>query len=132
MWQSRQVTPRPGARLPTIHDWSEDAEGGGRALAIVGGVELLLRERRHEQAEAVELHRGDQVLEQPVEVVDRDHLAPRHVAQLGAALQEDCGRKLGQERHGQVEVDVEPLEPGKHLDLHRWEHHAAARVLGMR
>src|SRR5581483_6217527 len=40
-------------------------------LAVVGWVELLLRERRQQQAQAVELHRGQQILEQSVVVVNR-------------------------------------------------------------
>jgi len=84
-------------------------QAGLGGLAVVGRVELLLGERRHQQAQAVQLHRGQEVLEQAVVVVDRDHLAPRHVAQLGAVLEEHRRRELGQERFGQVEVHVVPL-----------------------
>ena len=95
-WQSKQVTPRLGSCT----------------LAVVGGVEFLLRQGREQQPQPVELHGRQDVLEQPVVVVDRDDFAARHVAQLGPVLKEHRRRELGQERLGQVEVDVEPLEPG--------------------
>ena len=62
----------------------------------------------------------------------RDHLAARHVAQLGPVLEEDRRRELGQERLGQVELDVEPLQPREHLDLHLREDLPAGGVLGVR
>ena len=108
------------------------AQAGLAVLRSSVGIELLLRERRQQQAQAVELHRRQDVLEQAVVVVDRDHLAARDVAQLGPVLQEDRRRKLGQERLGQIEVDVEPLQAREHLDLHWRKDLAAGRVLGMR
>ena len=41
-------------------------------------------------------------------------------------------RELGQEVLGQVEVEVEPLEPRELLDLHLREEHAARFVVGVR
>ena len=102
------------------------------ALAVVGRVELLLREGGQQELQAGELDRGQDVLEERVEVIDRDDLAPRDVAQLGAVLQEHGRRELGQEGLGQVEFDVEPLEPGEHLDLHLREDLPPRRVLRVR
>ena len=59
-----------------------DAETRLLRLAVVGRVELLLREGSHQQPQAVELDRREDVLEQPVIVVDRDDLAARDVAQF--------------------------------------------------
>ena len=92
---------------------ARDAQAGVGALAVVGGVELFLQERRHQEAEAVELDRRDDVLEEPVEVVDRDHLAPRDVAQLGPG-----------------ELQVEALQAREHLDLDRREDLAPGRLPG--
>ena len=93
-------------------------QAGLGALAVVGRVELLLGERRHQQAQAVELHGRQDVREQAVVVVDRDDLAPGNIAQLGAALEIHGRRELGQEGFGEIELDVVPLQARKHLDLH--------------
>jgi hypothetical protein len=53
-----------------------------RALrpAILGLVELLLRKRRHEQPQSLDLLGIEDAVEQLEEVVDRDELALRFVA----------------------------------------------------
>ena len=71
-------------------------------------------------------------LNSAMEVVDRDDLAAGDVAQLGPVLEEDGRRELGEERLGQVELDVEPLEPREHRDLHLREDLPAGRVLRVR
>src|SRR5688572_24709731 len=103
----------------TVHMAVEarDAQAWIFVLAIVGGIELFLRKRRDEQSQAVELHGGDQLLKQPVEVVDRDDLAIGNVAELRAVLQEDGRRELGQERLGEIVLDVESLQPREHPRL---------------
>ena len=85
-WQSKQATPRLGCG----------------DLAVVGGVELLLRHRRQQQAQAVELHRGEDVLEQLAEVVDRDDLrrARRRPARGGSAGRWPAGTRAGTPRAG--------------------------------
>ena len=45
--------------------------------------------------------------EQLEEVVDRDQLALRDVAEVGAGGEEDRRRELGQEMIGDVEVEIE-------------------------
>ena len=59
---------------------------GHRRLAIVGRVELLLRERRQQQAQPFQLPRLEDAVEQLVEVVERDQLALRDIAQVGALV----------------------------------------------
>ena len=93
-WQSKQATPR----LALL------------GAAVVGLVELLLRERRHQQAQALELLRIEDAVEELEEVVDGDELALRDVAEVGPRGQEDRRRKLGQEMVGQIEVEVEAGE----------------------
>jgi hypothetical protein len=58
-------------------------QAGLNSPSIVGRVELFLREWRHQQTQAIELHGCQDVFEQAVIVVDRDHFASGDVAQLG-------------------------------------------------
>ena len=102
MWQSRHVTPRLG--------WA--------GFTVVGGVEFFLRERCQQQAQPIELHGRQDVLEEPIIVVDRNDLAARNVSQLRTSLQIDGRRELGEKGFGQVEFDVVSLQAGEHLDLH--------------
>ena len=101
-WQSRHVTPRLGSRVLRSSVGLNSSCGNGVS----------------KQTEPVELDRRQDVLEQAVEVVDRDDLAARDVAELRPALEEDRRREFGQERLGQVEVHVEALQPREHRDLH--------------
>ena len=80
-------------------------------LAVGGGVELLLRELRHQQAHALQVLGVQDAVEDLLEVLDGHHLALRDVAQVGPRRQEDGRRELGQEVLGQVEVEVEALQP---------------------
>src|SRR5690606_13327265 len=80
------------------------------AAPVVRHVELLLRERRHEEPEALELLRIEDPVEELEEVLRGDELPLRDVAELGARRQVDRRRKLGQEVLGKVEVDVEAAE----------------------
>jgi hypothetical protein len=107
------VPPPPQREAPAVVQ-AGHFKAGIDGLAIVRGVELLLRQRHEEEAQAIELDRGEDVLEQPVEVVDGDHLSTRDVTQLRAALREHHGRELGEELLGEIELHVEALEPRKH------------------
>ena len=49
--------------------------------------------------------------------------------QLRPALKKYGGRKLRQKSLGQIEFDVKPLQPGKHIDLHLRENLASGRLL---
>ena len=66
-----------------------DALGRLHAPAILGEVELLLRKRRDQQPQAFELLGIEDVLEQPLEVVERHQLALRDVAEVGPGHEED-------------------------------------------
>ena len=89
-----------------------------QAAPVLGQVELLLRKRRDQQPQALELLRIENVLEQPLEVVERDELALRDVAEVGPRHQEDCRGEFGKEVIGQIEVEVESREVAAGL-LHR-------------
>ena len=52
-----------------------DAQARLGTLAVISGVELLLREEGEQQAQAVELNRGQQIFEQAVKIINRDDLA---------------------------------------------------------
>ena len=86
---------------------ARDALGRLHAPPVLGQVELLLRKRREQQPQAFELLRIEDVLEQPLEVVERDQLALRDVAEVGPRHQEDRRREFGDQVIGQVEVEVE-------------------------
>ena len=107
-----------------------DAEARLAALAVIGRIEFLLRQRRQQNLQAVELDRGQDILEQTVKVIDRDNLTARDIAELWTVLQEDGRRELGQKSLGQVELDIEPLEPWKHVDLQIREDLAAVDCWG--
>ena len=111
-----------------------DALHAGRVLrlAVGRGVELLLRELRDQQAQALQVLGVEDSREELLEVVDRDDFALRDVAQVGPRGQVDGRRELGQEVLGQVKIDVEPLQPWQDLDLHLREDHSAHLVLGVR
>ena len=120
-WQSKHVDPaaRPGR------------------TAVLGRVELLLRERRHEQPQPLELLGVEDAVEQLEVVLERDDLAPRDVAEVRARRQVDRGRELGEEAVGQVEIEVIPREvapllPPDLVDLEPGEDHAPLGVVGVR
>ncbi len=71
---------------------------GLRRLAVGRGVELLLRELRHQQSQALQVLGVEDALEDLLEVLHRDELALRHVAEVGPSRQEDGRRELRQER----------------------------------
>ena len=105
--------------------------------AILGLVELLLRKRRHQQAQALELLRIEDAVEQLVIIVDGDELALRNVAEVRPLIEIDRRRELGQKVIGNVEIDVEarevaPLLPLDLVDQEAREHHAAFLMLGVR
>ena len=64
-------------------------------LAVGGGVELLLRELRHQQTQALQVLGVQDAGEDLLEVVDGHDLALRDVAQVGPRGQEDGRRELG-------------------------------------
>ena len=75
--------------------------------AVFGLVELLLRERGHQQPQALQLLGVEDAVEQLVEVGDGHQLALRHIAQVGPGGQKHGRRELGQEVVRQIEIEVE-------------------------
>ncbi len=64
-------------------------------LAVVTGVELLLRELRNQQAHAFQVLGIKDAVKDFVEIVDGHHFALGHIAQVGPGRQEDGRRELG-------------------------------------
>src|SRR5688572_4110224 len=86
---------------------ASDAAARRFAAAIGGLVELLLREGSDEEAQALELLRVQEAVEEREEVLDGDELALRHVAEIRAGGEVDGRRELGQQVIRKVEVEVE-------------------------
>jgi len=116
----------------------EAGDAAARLLraAILGLVELLLRKRRQQQAQTLDLLGIEDAVEQLVVIVDGDQLALRDVTQVGPRGQEHRWGEFGQEMVGNVELEVEAGEIASlllldFLDLELREHHAAFRMIGM-
>src|SRR5437773_5399786 len=114
-----------------------NAEARMLAAPVGGEVELLLGKRRQEQPEAFELLGVEDAVEELVVVVGRDEAAAGDVAEIGTRGEKDRRREFGQERVGQIEVEVEACEiPASLLldfvDLEHGEHHPALGMIRMR
>ena len=103
-----------------------------RRLAIGRGVELLLRELRHQQAYAFQVFGVENAAEDLLEILHGQYLTLRDVAQVGPGGEKDGRRELGQEMVGQIEVHVKSLQARQDFDLGLRKNHAAHLVLGMR
>ena len=113
------------------------AEARSIRAAIVDQVELLLGKWGQQQAQPVELLRVQDALEELVEVIRRDQLALRHVAEIRSRGQEDWRRKLGQKVIGKVELEIEAVQITARLaqdlvDVKLREQHAALGLLRVR
>src|SRR5439155_422254 len=114
-----------------------NAEARMLAAPVGGEVELLLGKRRQEKAEAFELLGVEDAVEELVVVVGRDEAAAGDVAEIGTRGEKDRRREFGQERVGQIEVEVEACEiPASLLpdfvDLEHGERHPALGMIRMR
>src|SRR3954451_16939424 len=109
-----------------------DSQARITRFAVVRGIEFLLRKWREEELKTIKLNGRQDVLEETIKVIDRYDLAARDVAKLRTVGQKDGRRKLGQELIRQVEIDIHPLEPRKHIDLHLGENLATIRLQWMR
>ena len=114
-----------------------DALMGLQAPPVVGGVELLLRERRDQQPQPFELLGVEDVLEQPLEVVERDELPLDTSPRSGRVVRKIAAGKLGQEMIGQVEVEIESRQVAvglllRFVDQELREDHAARFVVRVR
>src|SRR5579875_3252635 len=100
-------------------------------FAVGGGVELLLRELRHQEAKALQILRVEDAAEDLLEIVHGYHLALGNISQVRARRQIDGRREFGQEVFGQVEIAIKALQTRQQLNLHLRKDHAAGLVLGM-
>src|ERR1700674_3818538 len=84
----------------TVRVAIQAAHASARLLraAILGLVELLLRKRRHQKAQSLELLWIDDAVEQLVIIVDGDELALRNIAEVRTLIEIDRGRELGGKR----------------------------------
>ncbi len=90
-WQSKQATPRLGLI----------------GAPILGLVELLLRKRRQQQTQALNLLRIQNAVEHLVEVSMVTSLPLRNVAQVRPGGQIDGGGKLRKKVFREIEIEVE-------------------------
>src|SRR5262249_9803721 len=101
-------------------------------LAIEGGVKLLLRKLRDQQAQPFHVLGVEDALKDLLKVFDGDQLALRNIAQVGPGDQEYGGGEFRQEVLGQVEVQVEALQAFQFLDFMLREDHPANLVMRVR
>src|SRR4051794_8941736 len=95
------------------------ADAGKLRAAILGRIELLLWKGRQQEAQPFQLPRRKNAIEELVVIRQRDQLALRDIAQIGARCQEHGRRELGQEMIGKIEIQVEPLQISTVLLLDR-------------
>ena len=101
--------------------------------AVFRGIELLLRKGREQEPQALELLGIKDAVEQGEVIVERDHVALRHVAEVRAGGEKNRRGEFRQKVIGQVEIEVEPsqialLLPLEFVDDKPGKQHAA---LGM-
>src|SRR5215208_2705867 len=106
-------------------------KAGLRRFAIVGGVELFLRELGDEHPQAVELRGRDQAAEQPVEILRMENFPLGNVAEFGMRGQKDGGREFRKEAFRQIEVHIEAFQAWEFFNLQWWKHLASDGLLHM-
>src|ERR1700733_15795485 len=114
-----------------------DAAARPLRAAILRLLELLLRERRQEEAQSLELLWIEDAAETLVIIVDRHQPALRDIPQIGPRGEIDGGRKLGQKVIRDIEIQIEPGEVARLLlldfvDFELGKDHAALWMIGMR
>jgi hypothetical protein len=77
----------------------------------------LLRKRRHQKAQALELLRIDDAVEQLIIILDGDELPLRDVTEVRTLIEIYRRREPGQKVIGNVEIDVEAREVAPLLAL---------------
>src|SRR3989441_9404626 len=97
--------PVGAAVLMTVE--TRDSEARTLAAAVRRQVELLLGERREQQAQSLELLRVQDAVEQLVIVVGGHQPATRYVPEVGTRRQVDGRRELREEPVRDVEIQVE-------------------------
>ena len=133
---SDEVRGGVGVAVGVAVEAGDAAARAGRA-AVFRGIELLLRERRKQEPQAIELFGIQDAVEECEEIVEGHHLSLRHIAKVGAGCQENRRGELRQEMIGQIEIEVEPrqialLLPLEFIDHEEGKHHAAFGMVWMR
>ena len=116
---------------------ARDALARLHRTAVAGRVELLLRERREQQAQSFELLRIQDAAEQLVVVRQRHELALGDVAEIRPRRQEDRGRALREQMLRRQEIEIEarevaPLLRFHQVDVRLREQHPALGMVRMR
>ena len=113
---------------------AHDATTWAHRAPVLSLVELLLRERSEQQAQALELLGIQDPVEQFVIVLNGHQFTLRHVTEIGPRRQINWRRKLGEEMVGQIKIKVEAGEISPFLllnllDVELGEHHSAFCVV---
>ena len=108
------------------------AQAGLDRFTVVRRVEFFLRELRHQQAEPVQLHRGDQPSKQPIKVLGVHDLTLGHIAQFGMRRQKDGRWELGKKTLGQIELHIETFQARELLNLYSGKDHPPHLMFDMR
>jgi len=98
-----------GAVGVPVHVAIETGNAAARAFgtAVLGLIELLLRERRHQQAQSLELLGIQNPLEQSILVVDCHQFALGDIAQIRPRGQVNGWRKFRHEMVRQIKIEIE-------------------------
>ena len=91
---------------------------------VLRRVELLLGKLRHEKAQAFDLLRVQDAVEDLVVVLQRDDPPLRDVPQVRPRREEDRRGLVGKDLLGEVEIHVETHETRKNVDCHLGEEHS--------
>src|SRR4051794_38991022 len=83
------------------------AEALVSALAVLGLIELLLRERREQKPEPLDLDRSENADHQLVIVLDRQQLPSRHIAQFRMGGEKQGRREFRGEAIREIQIDIE-------------------------
>ena len=105
--------------------------------AIIGGVELLLRKRSHQQTQTFELFGIQDTVEQLEEVIVRHQLAHRNITEIGPRRQVNGRGKLREKMIRHIQVQIEPGQVTRFLfhqfvDVKLGEDHPSFRMIRMR
>src|ERR1700720_2588381 len=101
--------------------------------AIVGLIELLLRERCKQQPQSLDLLGIEDAVEQVEKVCNREQLSLGDIAQVWPRGQVNCRRKFGKKMFGDVEIEIEPGQVAllllhQFLEFELRKHHSTFRM----
>src|SRR6266436_5138717 len=98
-------------------------------FAVVSSIELLLRKLCDEQAQALDLFGIQNAIEKPVEVIDRNDLSLRYIAEIWPRRQEDGWRKLRQKIVWENGVGGKKAEERQRFYFRFAEQHGTPRMV---